>query len=123
VSTVFLTEEDLRELGDILGVGPVRDAHLLASCAGRPTMTMFGDDLFPGIVAKAAALLHGIITSHPLVDGNKRLGWFACVVFCRLNGFTVDGKDDEIFEFVMNIAAGRIEDHEHVARRFADFVV
>lgn len=120
--TVFLTAGDLRALTERLGAGPVRDENLLAGAAGRPTMTMFGQDLFPSVIGKAAALLHGIVTSHPLVDGNKRLGWLACVVFCNLNGIELDGTNDEVVQFVIDVATHVIPDAEAVAARLASLI-
>lgn len=120
--TIFLTPDDLRLLAARLNAGPVLDENVLAGAAGRPTMTIFGRDLFPSVISKAAALLHGIVTSHPLVDGNKRLGWLACVVFCDLNGIELDGSDDEVVQFVLDVATHVIPDAEAVAARLASLV-
>jgi hypothetical protein len=73
------------DLDDVLGLAvtlfgdplPVRDIGLLGSAAARPQTTAFGDDAYPDIWTKAAALLHSIVKNHALVDGNKRLGWLA----------------------------------------------
>lgn len=65
---------------------PIRDLGLLGGAADRPRTSVFGRDAYPDVWAKAAALLHSIVKHHPLVDGNKRLGWLACAVFLELNG-------------------------------------
>lgn len=65
-------------LGDPL---PMRDVGLLGAAAARPQARAFGEDAYPDLWTKAAALLHSIVNNHPLVDGNKRLGWLACAVF------------------------------------------
>ena len=90
--------EDLLRLMRILGAGPVRDLGLLAAAANRPRASAFGEDAYPSLETRAAALLHSVVSSHPLVDGNKRLGWLACVVLLDLNGFETDLDDDEAFE-------------------------
>jgi death-on-curing protein len=104
----YLESEDLLALAvALLGdPPPLRDAGLLASAAARPRMTLFGDDAYPDVWTKAAALLQSIVKGHPLVDGNKRLGWLATAVFLDLNGISVtDVKNDAVYRFVIHVAA------------------
>ena len=106
----FLTPDDLLELARrLLGdPPPIRDAGLLASAAARPQATVFGEDAYPDLWEKAAALLHSIVTSHPLVDGNKRLGWLAAAVFLLINGAPADqASNDDVYELVIAVAEGR----------------
>ena len=63
----------------------IRDAGALAAAVDRPKTTVFGEDAYPTLPLKAAALLHSIVRNHPLVDGNKRLGWLATLGFLRRN--------------------------------------
>lgn len=107
--TVHLTVEDLLVLVEDLQVGPVRDIGLLESAAHRPTVRLWGREAYPGIDQQAAALLESLVRNHGLVDGNKRLGWLAVVVLYGLNGIDLDAPDDEAFELVMDVAAGRAE--------------
>lgn len=79
--TEHLDVEDLLTLAADLGVGPVRDLGLLDSAAHRPTATLWGREVYPSLEEKAAALLESVVRNHALVDGNKRLGWLAAVVF------------------------------------------
>jgi hypothetical protein len=73
----YLTTRDLLAITDAaLGPGtPIRDAGLVDSAAHRPRTTAFGQDAYPDLHTKAAAILHSILRNHPLVDGNKRLAW------------------------------------------------
>ncbi|HET6963218.1 MAG TPA: type II toxin-antitoxin system death-on-curing family toxin [Acidimicrobiales bacterium] len=106
----YLDIEDLLALaGRLLGEPPpVRDLGLLGSAAGRPAASAFGQDAYPDIWHKAAALLHSLVKSHPLVDGNKRLGWLATAVLLELNGVDATGAGNEdVYELVMAVAAGR----------------
>ena len=108
-----------RSLGlaiDLLGdPPPIRDGELLASAAARPKATLFGQDAYPDLWTKAAALLHSIVKNHPLVDGNKRLGWLATAVFLQLNGVEMTRVDnDKVFEFVMAVTVGA-DDVEQIA--------
>lgn len=112
----YLTLEDILGLVRRLGAGPVRDVGLLDSSVARPVSSAFGEDAYPTLHLKAAALLHSIVSNHALVDGNKRLGWLATTVFLDINGETVELGDDDAFQLVMAIAEGRL-DVEEIANR------
>ncbi|WP_131104918.1 type II toxin-antitoxin system death-on-curing family toxin [Ornithinimicrobium sufpigmenti] len=114
----YLTTEDLLALAADLGVGPIQDLGLLDSAAHRPSANVFGRDAYPGIDAKAGALLESIVVNHPLVDGNKRLGWLAVVVFYGLNGVDLQAPDDDAYDLVIAIASGKT-DHRVATRHLA----
>ena len=104
----YLTLEDLLTLVDDLRVGPVRDLGLLESAAHRPTTTLWGAEAYDGLDLKAAALLESIVRTHTLLDGNKRLGWLAIVVFFGLNGVDLDAPDDAAYELVIAVSTGQM---------------
>ena len=108
----YLTLEDLLTLVDDLRVGPVRDLGLLESAAHRPTTTLWGAEAYDGLDLKAAALLESIVRNHTLLDGNKRLGWLAIVVFFGLNGVDLDAPDDAAYELVIAISTGQMPPEE-----------
>jgi death on curing protein len=112
----YLDLEDLLALVRILGAGPVGDLGLLDSAAGRPRSSAFGEEAYPTLPLKAAALLHSLARNHALVDGNKRLAWLATVVFLDLNGHAPELDDDAAFGLVMDTAAGAA-DVEEIAER------
>jgi death-on-curing protein len=105
----FLDLEDLLGLTRRLGAGPVRDVGLLDAAAGRPRASAFGVPAYPTIEEQAAALLHSLVRSHPLVDGNKRLGWLAAIVFLAVNDVHIEAEDDAAFDLVMATAAGEMD--------------
>jgi death-on-curing protein len=110
----YLDLEDLLDLAQrLLGdPPPIRDVGLLGSAVARPQTTVFGEDAYPDLWSKAAALLVSIVKNHALIDGNKRLGWLATAVFLDLNGVAVvEATNDDIYELVMEVAAG----HDSVA--------
>jgi len=109
VDVEFLDLEDLVVLVRRLGAGPVRDVGLLEAACARPRASVFGADAYPTLAGKAAALLHSIVANHALVDGNKRLGWLATVVFLDLNGRSVTIDDEGAFQMVMDVAEGRLD--------------
>ncbi len=77
---------------------------------------MFGEDAYPDVWTKAAALLQSLVKNHALVDGNKRLGWLACAVFLEINGVTVTTiPNDDVFRFVMDVTTGIHEINELAA--------
>ena len=112
----YLTLEDLLGLVRRLGVGPVRDLGLLDAAIARPQSSAFGEDAYLTVELKAAAFLHSIVTSHALVDGNKRLEWLATTVFLDVNGEPVDLEDDEAFQLVLDVAEGTIGVEDIAAR-------
>jgi len=104
----YLELDDLIDLaGMLLGVPlPIRDIGLLGSAAARPQTSVFGEDAYPDLVTKSAALLQSIVNNHALVDGNKRLGWLATAVFLELNDVAATSADnDDVYEFVLDVAA------------------
>ena len=81
----YLDPEDLLALVRQLEFGSVRDVCLLNSAAARPRSSAFGEDSYPTLDLKAAALLQSVAVNHALIDGNKRLAWLAAVIFLDLN--------------------------------------
>ena len=102
--TNYLSLEDLLALTRDLGVGSVRDIGLLDAAAHRPQTALYGQSAYPDLDTKAAVLLDSVVRNHALVDGNKRLGWLATVVFYGLNDVTLDAPDDDVYELVMALA-------------------
>lgn len=98
--------------GDVL----VRDVGLLESALARPRTTVFGNDAYPTLPLKAAALLHSLTCNHALVDGNK-LAFLGTAVFLHLNGLRSDATEDELFDLVIAIADGSLADVEAIAAR------
>lgn len=108
----YLDLEGLLQLTRDLHAGPVHDVGLLDSAQARPRSSAFGEDAYPSIEGKAAALLHSICRNHALVDGDKRLAWHAAAVFLDMNGHALDLSDDHAFELVMRVADGSADVEE-----------
>lgn len=111
-STVeYLDAEDLLELARRLlrDPPPVRDLGLLGAAAARPQASAFGEDAYQDVWSKAGALLDSIVSNHPLVDGNKRLGWLAAAVFLEINEASVStAADDDVYDLVMAVATSAL---------------
>ncbi len=112
----YLDIEDAIAIIRRLDIGPVRDLGLLDSAMSRPRSSAFGEDAYPTLALKAAALLHSLTNNHPLVDGDKRLAWLCTVVFCDLNGFAPALEDDAAFDLVWDVASSPIELEEIALR-------
>ena len=110
--TEHLDLEDLLVAAELVLHGPptVRDIGILEAAVARTRASVFGEDAYPDLDSKAAALLHSIVTGHALVDGNKRLGWVSVRLFYRLNGKDLRIPIDDAFRFVMSIADGSVRD-------------
>ncbi len=103
-----LTVEDAMDLAEALGF-TLGDLGLLASAVERPRTSAFGEDIYPTLELRIAALLHGINRNHPLVDGNKRLSWVCAIAYARINGFDLYASQDDIYDMVIEVAIGKTE--------------
>ncbi len=119
--TTYLDLDDLlliaRDAVD--GEVAVRDHGLIASAAARPQTTVSGEDAYPTLHQKAAALLHSLVRNRALVDGNKRLAWLATFVFLDINGQALIAADDEVAEFVLSIAEGTLDEVSKIAEQLS----
>jgi len=107
-----------------LGRSPeIRDIGLLEAAIARTRASIYGEDAYPDLHAKAAALLHSIVTGHALVDGNKRLGWVSVRLFYRLNGRDLRAPADDAFDLVVSIADGTLRDVPSIAERLRTWAI
>jgi death on curing protein len=115
--TEYLDLDDLLAAADAAVGGPadVRDIGLLQAAAARPQATAFGEEAYPSLDAKAAALLQSIVVGHALVDGNKRLGWVAVRLFFLMNGTNIRPHANEAFDMITATAAGGLDDVSAIA--------
>ncbi|MBZ0290288.1 MAG: type II toxin-antitoxin system death-on-curing family toxin [Anaerolineae bacterium] len=88
------------------GKRKVRDIGLLEAAAGRPMTTVFGEDAYPTVQEKAAALLHSMARNHPFADGNKRTATVAALFMLEVNGLCVRWDAHEALERIVAMAEG-----------------
>jgi death-on-curing protein len=91
------------------GAAGIRDLGALESAIAQPKMALAGNDLYPTLAEKAAALCFSLVGNHPFVDGNKRVGHAAMETFLVLNGAELDASLDEQERVMLDLAAGRID--------------
>ena len=101
----------------------IRDIGILEAAVARTRATVYGEDAYPDLDTKAAALLHSIVTGHALVDGNKRLGWVSVRLFYRLNERDLRAPIDGAFELVASIADGSLRDVADIGDRLRAWVI
>ncbi|MDA8796452.1 type II toxin-antitoxin system death-on-curing family toxin [Aquiluna sp.] len=86
----------------------VKDAGLLDSALARPQTSVFGEDAYPTLELKAAAMTHSVINNHPMVDGNKRTSWFLLNAFLYINGYLLEMSTEEGLEFTLGVATDQL---------------
>lgn len=91
------------------GLVAIRDFGALESALAQPYMTFGGNELYPNLAEKAAALGFSLIQNHPFADGNKRTGHAAMAMFLAINGYMIDASIDEQTEVILSVAAGKLE--------------
>jgi death-on-curing protein len=112
--TVYLSPEQVldlhrgqtRRFGGAVGL---RDRGALEAALGRPQTTFGGEDLYPDVAAKAAALMHSLVMmNHPFVDGNKRVGAHAGIFFLLANDEEPTFSGAELLQITLAVARGEV---------------
>ena len=118
---IYLTLSDLLRIAErvIDGEVKVRDYGLLESALARPQASAFGQDAYPDLDRKAAALLHSLAGNHALIDGNKRLALGGLITFYGLNGRRLTLTNDAAYDLIMAVASGALDNVEDIARALA----
>ena len=91
------------------GAGGIRDIGLLQSALSRPRQQLAYDEQ-PSLISMAAAYTAGIIQNHPFIDGNKRVGFLAGVLFLELNGYRFGATEEEAAQAVLDLASGALDE-------------
>lgn len=113
----YLSLLEILELHDKIieisgGARGIRDIRALESAINQPRQVFDQTDLYPDIVAKAAALCFFLVMNHPFIDGNKRIGHAAMETFLVLNGFEIDSSIDEQEKIILDLVSGRLDREE-----------
>ncbi len=96
------------------GANGVRDIGGLESALARPFQTFGGEDLYPNIFEKAAAIGESLIMNHPFIDGNKRSGYLLMEALLRYEGYKIIASDEDLYNFVISISTSSISFEEIV---------
>lgn len=106
---VFLHQELIRTSG---GLNGIRDEGLLDSAVLSPLQSFEGQDLYPSLIDKASRLAFGLISNHPFIDGNKRVGTHAMLLLLYLNDMELAYEDEDLIQIILRIAAGEAEEED-----------
>lgn len=90
------------------GANGIRDTGSLESALSRPFQTFGGNELYPSIFEKAAAIAESLIMNHPFIDGNKRTGYLLMEALLRYDSYKITAPDNDLYNFIINISTGSI---------------
>jgi death-on-curing protein len=109
--TRYVRLADVLRLADVAvdGVAIIRDVGLVDSAVARPQASLGGEEAYPTLHLKAAALLESLIRNHAFIDGNKRTAVLSVMFFYFLNDWESLLSEDEWFDLTVGVAAGQIE--------------
>ena len=88
------------------GSAGIRDQGLLESALGQPQVAFGGEFMHPDLFSMAAAYFFHLVSNHPFVDGNKRVGLAAAIIFLKLNGISIRTGTEALFASTMQVAQG-----------------
>lgn len=108
---LFLNERQILRLHNEMimqygGIGGLRDINLLRSAIAMPQTCYDGKYLHADIYSMAAAYLYHIVSNHPFLDGNKRTGAAAAIIFLIMNNITLLPDDDGLVTLTLSVACG-----------------
>jgi death-on-curing protein len=107
---IYLTVSDVVRLSEAeVGADTLVDFGLLESAVLRPQQSLAGQDAYPDIHTKAAALMHSLIRNHPFLDGNKRTAVLAVAVFYGLNGWEIVADQGDVVALAIDVAEGVVD--------------
>ncbi|KGN37145.1 type II toxin-antitoxin system death-on-curing family toxin [Knoellia subterranea] len=114
----LLDLDDLLRVAEVtLGDVSIRDIGLLESAVSRARATVFGDDAYPSLDLKVAALVQSIARNHALIDGNKRLALASAIATYGLNGRRLSLTNDEAYDLIIEVSTGAITAVPDIAER------
>lgn len=108
---IAIHDDQIAEFGGLKGYNR-QGIEALKYIVDAPFMEFAGEELHPSVEAKAAILMTKIVQDHPFLDGNKRTGLNACLVFLVLNGYQFHFDDQEAIQLTLDLAAKRIDQEE-----------
>lgn len=114
---LFLTVDDIIEshqnqIDTYGGSYGIRDIGLLESAIGQPEASFGGEYLHADIFEMAAAYIYHLVMNHPFVDGNKRVGLEAALIFLEINNENLNASDEELVDLVLKTTAGQVGKRE-----------
>ncbi len=106
---IYINGKALNNQQIMSGKQKIRDLALLEAAVARPAASAFGEDAYPTLNDKAAALLHSIARNHPFTDGNKRTATVAAIFMFQANGWRVAWQPEDALSMLLGVAEGERE--------------
>ncbi len=111
---IRLTERQVLSVHEMMinatgGLDGTRDMSLLQSALNAPFQTFGGNEVYPSLLSKAAAMCRSVISNHPFIDGNKRTGIHVMLIFLEVNGIQPDYTQEELIDLGLGVAAGNLD--------------
>lgn len=111
---IRLTEQQVLSVHEMMlqttgGSGGVRDIGLLQYALNAPFQAFGGEEVYPSLLSKAAAICRSVILNHPFVDGNKRTGINIMLIFLETNGIQLNYMQEELIDLGLGVAAGNLD--------------
>ena len=114
---IMLTKEQIKRLYEKMvdatgGLRGVRDEAALDSALSVAFQTFDGVELYPSTVAKIARIAYGLVSNHPFMDGNKRIGTYVMLVLLELNNINANFTDEDVIFIGLELASGKMSDRQ-----------
>ena len=106
---ISLQEDLIQTSGGIIGI---RDEGLLESAVQMPFQSFENIDLYPSIQQKAARLAFGLVKNHAFLDGNKRIGAHAMLIFLIINDIELNYTQKELADVFLGLADGSVSEKD-----------
>ena len=112
---IMLTKAQIERLYEKMvdatgGLWGLRDEAALDSALSVAFQTFDGVELYPSTVAKIARIAYGLVSNHPFMDGNKRIGTYVMLVLLELNHINADFSDNDVIRIGLELASGTMND-------------
>ena len=114
---IMLSKEQIKALYDKMvdatgGLRGVRDEAMLDSALSAAFQTFDGVELYPSTIDKIARIAYGLVSNHPFMDGNKRIGTYVMLVLLELNQIVVNFSDEDVIHIGLELASGKMNDKQ-----------
>jgi len=114
---ITLSKEQIKRLHKMQidatgGLDGIRDEAMLDSALSAAFQSFGGVDLFPSITSKISRIAYGLVSNHPFIDGNKRIGTYVMLVLLELNQIDANFTDDDVICAGLEMASGSMDDKQ-----------
>lgn len=121
LSDIIDFHTELEQADEFVVSNGIRDVGLISSAVSAPFQTMFGDELYPDNIDKAAKLLYGLTKNHGFVDGNKRVAIHAMITLLVVYDIHIEYSQIELVELAESVANSTFDSDKEL-KRISDWI-